>query len=62
MTLAYHNARNIIKKHVNASNDDILITVGTGMTGAINKFQRILGLKISENLKEYIKIWAFKYK
>lgn len=52
MTLAYHNARNIIKKHVNASNDDVLITVGTGMTGAINKFQRILGLKISENLKD----------
>ncbi|KAB1068149.1 aminotransferase class V-fold PLP-dependent enzyme [Tamlana haliotis] len=53
MTLAYHNARNIIKKHVNASNDDILITVGTGMTGAINKFQRILGLKVNENLKDH---------
>ncbi len=52
MTLAYHDARNIIKKHVNASQDDVLITVGTGMTGAINKFQRILGLKLNENLKE----------
>ena len=52
MTLAYHDARNIIKKHVNASKDDVLITVGTGMTGAINKFQRILGLKINENLKD----------
>ncbi|WP_396601273.1 aminotransferase class V-fold PLP-dependent enzyme [Algibacter sp. R77976] len=56
MTLAYHEARNIIKHHVNASKDDVLITVGTGMTGAINKFQRILGLKLSENLKDDITI------
>ena len=56
MTLAYHEARNIIKKHVNASTDDVLITVGTGMTGAINKFQRILGLKVSENLKAHTQV------
>ena len=53
MTMAYHKARSIIKQHVNASEDDILITSGTGMTGMINKFQRILGLKVSENLKEH---------
>ncbi len=53
MTHSYHNARNIIKEHVNASKDDILITVGTGMTGAINKFQRILGIRLNENLKEH---------
>lgn len=56
MTLAYHDARSIIKKHVNASKDDVLITVGTGMTGAINKFQRILGIKLNENLKEHTTI------
>jgi len=56
MTLAYHDARNIIKNHVNASKDDVLITVGTGMTGAINKFQRILGIKLNENLKDYTQI------
>ena len=56
MTMAYHEARTIIKKHVNASDDDVLITTGTGMTGAINKFQRILGLKISESLKEYTQV------
>ncbi len=56
MTLAYHEARNIIKGHVNASKEDVLITVGTGMTGAINKFQRILGLKLNENLKEYTQV------
>jgi len=55
-TLAYHEARNIIKKHVNASKDDVLITQGSGMTGLINKFQRILGLKVSESLKDYTTI------
>ncbi|REE83007.1 selenocysteine lyase/cysteine desulfurase [Lutibacter oceani] len=53
MTMAYHKARNIIKQHVNASKDDVLITDGAGMTGVVNKFQRILGLKVSENLKNY---------
>jgi len=52
MTLAYHEAREIIKNHVNAGKDCVLITEGTGMTGVINKFQRILGLKVSENLRE----------
>jgi len=56
MTLAYHEARNIIKKHVNASDEDVLITEGSGMTGVVNKFQRILGLKVSENLKEHTQI------
>ncbi|MFL9843734.1 aminotransferase class V-fold PLP-dependent enzyme [Flavobacterium rhizosphaerae] len=53
MTTAYHEARHIIKRHVNAGNDDILITDGSGMTGVINKFQRILGLKVPENLKAF---------
>lgn len=56
MTLAYHEARNIIKRHVNASDEDVLITEGSGMTGVINKFQRILGLKVSENLKDHTEI------
>jgi len=56
MTMAYHKARSIIKDHVNATAEDVLITSGTGMTGVINKFQRILGLKVSENLKKHTKI------
>ena len=56
MTMAYHKARSIIKQHVNADANDVLITEGTGMTGVINKFQRILGLKVSENLKEYTQV------
>ena len=56
MTLAYHEARNIIKRHVNASEDDVLITEGSGMTGVVNKFQRILGLKVNESLKPYTNV------
>ena len=56
MTKAYHEARKIIKEHVNANANDVLITSGSGMTGAINKFQRILGLKIPENMRPYTKI------
>ena len=56
MTKAYHKAREIIKKHVNASENDVLIMQGSGMTGMINKFQRILGLRISDNLKNYTKV------
>ena len=50
MTKAYHQAKRIIKEHVGASQDDVVIFSGTGMTGAINKFQRILGLKIPHSL------------
>ena len=56
MTKAYHHARNIIKQHVNANQNDVLITDGTGMTGVVNKFQRILGIKVPENLKDFIAI------
>lgn len=45
MTYAYHQAHRIIKDHVNAGDNDIIITSGSGMTAVINKFQRILGLK-----------------
>jgi len=45
MTEAYHQAHQRIKKHVNAGLKDVIITTGFGMTGAIVKFQRILGLK-----------------
>jgi selenocysteine lyase/cysteine desulfurase len=45
MTRAYHLAHKKIKQHVNAGPKDVIITAGFGMTGVINKFQRILGLK-----------------
>ena len=45
MTQAYHRSHEIIKRHVNAGPNDVIITAGSGMTSVINKFQRILGLK-----------------
>lgn len=45
MTHAYHWAQQIIKAHVNAGPNDIIITAGSGMTTVINKLQRMLGLK-----------------
>lgn len=54
MTRAYHHAHKKIKEHVNASRKDIIITAGSGMTGVINKFQRILGLRVPELLRKFI--------
>lgn len=56
MTKAYHEAHSIIKKHVNADENDVIITAGFGMTTVINKFQRILGLKVCEQLRKYVNI------
>jgi selenocysteine lyase/cysteine desulfurase len=56
MTLAYHRAKEIIKEHVNAKDSDILISTNSGMTGVINKFQRILGLKIHERFADRLKL------
>jgi len=56
MTMAYHEAKRIIKQHVNATKNDVLITEGSGMTGVVNKLQRILGLRISDTLKPYTNV------
>lgn len=56
MTRAYHIAQKIIKDHCNASDEDVLITAGSGMTTVINKLQRILGFKLPEQLKKFINI------
>lgn len=56
MTRAYHEARAIIKRHVNAGPDDVIIAAGSGMTGVINKLQRILGLRAPERLMDQVRI------
>lgn len=56
MTNAYKKAKEIIKRHVNASTNDVLIASQSGMTGVINKFQRILGLRIHEKFQDQVKI------
>jgi len=56
MTKAYHEAVKIIKKHVHASADDVLISCNSGMTGVVNKLQRILGLRVADRLKAYTNV------
>ena len=45
MTKAYHEAQEIIKAHVNADDDDILLFTRNGTTAAVNKLQRLMALK-----------------
>ena len=54
MTRAYEASKQIIKDHVNASPADKLIYCGSGMTGAIAKLQRILGLQVPERFESYL--------
>ena len=54
MTEAYHAAHDIIKKHVNADTNDVIITQGSGMTGVMAKFQRMLGLRIPEQISKQV--------
>ena len=56
MTIAYHEAHKRIKMHVNADENDVIITTGFGMTSSLAKFQRILGLKIPEQLSAYCEL------
>jgi selenocysteine lyase/cysteine desulfurase len=56
MTRAYHEARAIIKRHVNAGPNDVIIASGSGMTGVVNKLQRILGLRVPELLLPHVSI------
>ena len=48
MTKSYHLAKEIVKKHVNANDNDAIIVSGAGMTRVVNKLQRILGLKLPD--------------
>lgn len=56
MTQAYHRAHEIIKGHVNAGPEDVIITRGSGMTSAVCRFQRILGLRVPEHLTPHLSL------
>lgn len=56
MTQAYHDAQKMIKQHVNANANDVLICAGSGMTTVINKLQRMLGLRSSEKWQDRIQL------
>src|SRR4051812_45649043 len=55
MSQAYEEAKKIVKNHVGASKDDVLIFCGSGMTSAVNKLQRILGIRMPERILDYVK-------
>jgi len=46
MTELLHKAENLIKKAFNADKNCYIIATGTGATGAIAKFQEIIGIRI----------------
>lgn len=58
MTQAYHEAHAIIKRHVNAGPDDVIVTAGAGMTTVVNKLIRILGLRMPERLAAHCRLPA----
>jgi len=62
MTDAYHQAQKIVKHHVNADENDLLIFTGTGMTSAIAKLQRLIGLKVPEQAVRFCTFSHGNYK
>ncbi len=57
MMKAYHYAQHIIKEHVHAGPNDVIINAGSGMTTVINKLQRILGFR---SMAKFCKQECFK--
>lgn len=53
MSTAYGDAKQIVKEHVHAGVDDILLFCGSGMTSAVNKLQRILGMRVPDRAGDY---------
>lgn len=51
MTAAYKRAHALVKERVGASPSDVVVTAGSGMTGVVNKLQRILGLRVPERAR-----------
>lgn len=53
MTNIYRLSHRIIKEHVHAGPQDVIITAGAGMTCVINKLQRILGIRVPDQARRY---------
>ena len=54
MTNLLHQAEKIIKKAFNAESNCRIIAIGTGATGAITKFQEILGIRLPPATKKLL--------
>ena len=55
MSSAYEEAKTVVREHVNAKEDDVLVFCGSGMTAAVNKLQRVMGLRLPERVMDYVK-------
>lgn len=56
MTQSYHEAKHIIKNHVNADKNDVLLFAGSGMTSAVTLLQRLLGWRLPERYASQVTI------
>jgi selenocysteine lyase/cysteine desulfurase len=56
MTHAYQHAQALLKEHVHAGPKDVIITQGSGMTAVVNKLQRMLGLRLPEQLQPFFQL------
>ncbi|MHA7880021.1 MAG: aminotransferase class V-fold PLP-dependent enzyme [Saccharospirillum sp.] len=54
MTQALHEAETVIRRHINAGPQDVMLMTGTGMTGALAKLIRMLGLWVHEQHRETV--------
>lgn len=54
MTGALDQAHQIMRQHVNAASNDVVLFTGTGMTGALAKLVRMLGLWVHESHRETV--------
>lgn len=54
MSEAYEQAKRTIKNHVHANSQDRIVFSGAGMTAAVNKLQRLLGLKVPDKYKDKV--------
>ncbi|MCC6476795.1 aminotransferase class V-fold PLP-dependent enzyme [bacterium] len=52
MTRLFENSFRRIAAYVNASSEDVVIPVGSGSTGTINRLIKVLGLRIPDQLEE----------
>lgn len=56
MTNLYHDSLQAIKTHVGAGTNEVIIASNSGMTGVINKLQRILGFRLHEHFHNKVTI------
>ncbi|MDY0395344.1 aminotransferase class V-fold PLP-dependent enzyme [Virgibacillus halophilus] len=56
MSEAYEQAKRIIKDHVHANSQDHIVFTGAGMTAAVNKLQRLLGLRVPDRYKDKVQL------